>query len=240
MAKAHERLRDSEWVLFEDSSHMPHVEEPERFLDVVEGFLERVEALYENVSYKIVWPPTYRGSMECMGRSVDMTRIAPEAQSFFPDLCWLLSRASYTLTTELTAALEGLGVSPRAHCVLAAALTGDHTQTELARIVGLDKTTMVVTLDELEAAGLAERRPSSEDRRARVISVTKAGKRKVEEAEAIADRIRADVLGVLPAHERKVFLDALTRLVADRLSEPVACSQPVRRRAPRAQHVIDP
>jgi L-proline amide hydrolase len=44
VAKAHERLRDSEWVLFEDSSHMPHVEEPERFLQVVEGFLDRVES----------------------------------------------------------------------------------------------------------------------------------------------------------------------------------------------------
>jgi MarR family transcriptional regulator for hemolysin len=157
----------------------------------------------------------------------------PETQEFSPDLCWLLSRASYTLTTELTAGLESIGVSPRAHCVLTAAMTGDHTQTELARMVGLDKTTMVVTLDELEAAGLAERRPSSEDRRARVIAVTKAGKRKVDEAEAIAERIRADVLSVLPEDEREVFLEALTRLVGGRLSEPVACSQTVRRRAPR-------
>src|SRR4051794_41257981 len=76
------------------------------------------------------------------------------------NLCWLLSRASYTLTTELTAALEDLGISPRAHAVLAAAATGAYTQTELARTVGLDKTTMVVTLDELEAAGVAERRPA--------------------------------------------------------------------------------
>jgi L-proline amide hydrolase len=43
VAKMHERLRDSEWVLFEDSSHMPHLEEHERFLAVVEAFLERVE-----------------------------------------------------------------------------------------------------------------------------------------------------------------------------------------------------
>src|SRR3954465_9208312 len=74
------------------------------------------------------------------------------------NLCWLLSRASYTLTTELTRAMEDLGLSPRAHAVLSAAVTGDHTQTELARMVGLDKTTMVVTMDELEAAGVAERR----------------------------------------------------------------------------------
>ena len=150
------------------------------------------------------------------------------------NLCWLLSRASYTLTTELTAALEGLGISPRAHAVLAAAATGEHTQTQLARMVGLDKTTMVVTLDELEAAGLAERRPSKTDRRARVIAVTRAGERKLREAEEIGDRIRDDVLSALPASERKVFLGALTRLVAGRLAEPVQCAQPVRRRAPRA------
>jgi MarR family transcriptional regulator, transcriptional regulator for hemolysin len=171
-----------------------------------------------------------------MGRST--AELAPppalESQEFQPDLCWLLSRASYTLTTELTAAFEKLGLSPRAHCVLSAAMSADRTQSEIARLVGLDKTTMVVTLDELEAAGLAERRPSPEDRRARVIAVTPAGERKVREAQQIADRVRADVLSVLPERDRKVFLDALTRLVSDRLSEPVVCSQPVRRRAPRA------
>ena len=150
------------------------------------------------------------------------------------DLCWLLSRASYILTTELTAAFEGIGLSPRAHCVLATAMTGEHTQTEIAQAVGLDKTTMVVTLDELEAAGLAERRPSAEDRRARIVAVTKAGERKVREAEDIADRIRADVLGTLPERDREIFLDALTRLVSDRLSEPAQCARAPRRRAARS------
>ena len=130
------------------------------------------------------------------------------------DLCWLLSRASYILTTKLTAALQDLGVSPRAHCVLSAAMSGDHTQTELARMVGLDKTTMVVTLDELESAGLAERRPSPSDRRARVIAVTKAGERKVREAEAIARRIHADVLAALPELQRQALIDGLARIAA--------------------------
>jgi L-proline amide hydrolase len=43
-AAMQERLRRGERVVFEDSSHMPHVEEPERFLAVVEDFLERCEA----------------------------------------------------------------------------------------------------------------------------------------------------------------------------------------------------
>jgi DNA-binding MarR family transcriptional regulator len=101
-------------------------------------------------------------------------------------------------------------------------------------MVGLDKTTMVVTLDELESAGLAERRPSASDRRARVIAVTKSGERKVREAETIANGIRKDVLNVLPPEDREVFLGSLTQLVRDSLSEPSPCAQPVRRRAPRA------
>ena len=43
-AAMHERLRHGERVVFEDSSHMPHIEEPERFLAVVRDFLERCEA----------------------------------------------------------------------------------------------------------------------------------------------------------------------------------------------------
>jgi pimeloyl-ACP methyl ester carboxylesterase len=31
-------------VLFDDSSHMPHIEEPARFREVVEQFLQRSEA----------------------------------------------------------------------------------------------------------------------------------------------------------------------------------------------------
>ena len=147
------------------------------------------------------------------------------------DLCWLLSRASHALTTEATAALEASGISPRAHAVLATAMSGEYTQTELARLVGLDKTTMVVTVDELEAGGLAERHPSERDRRAHVIAVTAPGRRKVREADAVVSRVRENVLASLPDGEREVFLRALGRLACGRLAEPVPCAAPVRRRA---------
>jgi proline-specific peptidase len=39
----HQGIAGSEWVLFEESAHMPYLEEPERFLAVVREFLERVE-----------------------------------------------------------------------------------------------------------------------------------------------------------------------------------------------------
>lgn len=145
------------------------------------------------------------------------------------DLLLLLGQASHVLTTELTARLAELGITPRAHCVLAHALRGQFTQHELATECGLDKTTMVVTLDELEQAGLAQRRASAEDRRVRIVAVTAAGRRKVGQADAIVARVNADVLSALPARERHTFTDALRRLVDERLSQPTPCERPVRR-----------
>jgi DNA-binding MarR family transcriptional regulator len=158
----------------------------------------------------------------------------PADSSLAENLCWLLSRASQSLTAQLTAGLAELGVSPRAHCVMSTAVTGEYTQTALAQAVGLDKTTMVVTIDELEAAGLVERRPAAGDRRARIVAVTKAGRRKIAQATEIVARIQAEVLESLPARERAAFVAALAHLVDDRLSEPAACSSSVRRRASRA------
>jgi L-proline amide hydrolase len=40
----HRGIPGSEWVLFEESAHMPYLEEPERYLQTVGHFLDRVEA----------------------------------------------------------------------------------------------------------------------------------------------------------------------------------------------------
>ncbi|HEY2435562.1 MAG TPA: MarR family transcriptional regulator [Solirubrobacteraceae bacterium] len=148
------------------------------------------------------------------------------------NLNWLLAQAHYSLARELGAAFEPLGLTPRGHSVLAAALTGSHTQKQLAEMVGLDKTTMVVTLDELEEAGLARRIPAPSDRRARVVEVTKAGADKVAAADKIAMRVQADVLASLREARGEQLLEGLCELVRQRLGEPVTCKG-LRRREPR-------
>jgi proline-specific peptidase len=40
----HNGIPGSQWVVFEDSSHMQFAEEPDRYLEVLEDFLTRVEA----------------------------------------------------------------------------------------------------------------------------------------------------------------------------------------------------
>lgn len=148
------------------------------------------------------------------------------------NLNWLLAQAHYSLATELARAFEPLDISPRGHAVLAAAMTGEHTQKQLAELVGLDKTTMVVTLDELEEAGLARRVPWPSDRRARVVQVTKAGAKKVAAADKVAMQVQADVLASLRETKGEQLLDGLCELVRQRLGEPATCKG-VRRREPR-------
>lgn len=134
----------------------------------------------------------------------------------------------------MAAALAPLELGSRGYCVLAAASNGEFTQTQLASAIGLDKTTMVVTVDELERLGLAERTPSALDRRARVIKVTKAGRRKVAEGQRIIDAVQDEILAELPAAERGAFLSALTKLVSGRLAVAPECHPPLRRREVRA------
>jgi MarR family transcriptional regulator, transcriptional regulator for hemolysin len=146
-----------------------------------------------------------------------------------PDLSFLLSHTSHVLTTRLTAALAEIGMTVRGHCVLVHALPGELTQIELAKLSDLDKTTMVVTLDELEAAGLAQRRPAATDRRARIVVVTDEGRRVAAAGEQIVDRVHGELLAALPAADRDVFKNALIQLAAGYLATPAEGERPVRR-----------
>ncbi|MER7623446.1 MarR family winged helix-turn-helix transcriptional regulator [Streptomyces sp. NPDC126503] len=148
-----------------------------------------------------------------------MTAMAPTRTE--PDLSYLLDHTSHVLRTRMTAALGEIGLTPRMHCVLVHALEAERTQAQLAEIGDMDKTTMVVTVDALEKAGLAERRPSSADRRARIIAVTEAGAEVAARSQKIVNGVHEAALGSLPDEERTVLLRALNRLVTGHLETPV-------------------
>jgi MarR family transcriptional regulator, transcriptional regulator for hemolysin len=156
-----------------------------------------------------------------------MATNAPERT--VPDLSFLLAHAAHVLATRMTAAFAEIGITPREYCVLHHAASGELTQIELARLSDLDKTTMVVTMDELEEAGYAERRPSRVDRRARIVVVTDAGTRVIAAGHEIADRVHRAVLAELPPASRAVFMDSLAQLVGGPLAEPADSERPVRR-----------
>jgi L-proline amide hydrolase len=43
VGQIHDRIPAAEWAIFEESSHMPHVEEPEAFLERVNTFLQTID-----------------------------------------------------------------------------------------------------------------------------------------------------------------------------------------------------
>jgi L-proline amide hydrolase len=43
VGQIHERIPGAEWTVFEESSHLPHIEEPEAFLDRVDRFLATID-----------------------------------------------------------------------------------------------------------------------------------------------------------------------------------------------------
>jgi len=129
------------------------------------------------------------------------------------DLTGLLNMAGHALSNRLAAALADVGLTPRMQCVLVHALEQERTQIQLAALADLDKTTMVGTVDDLEARGLAERRPSATDRRARIIAVTEKGAEAAAEGQRIVDRVHAEALGGLSESDRAAFVEALGLLV---------------------------
>ena len=147
------------------------------------------------------------------------------------DLTGMLNSAGHAMSNRLAAALAEVGLTPRMQCVLVHALEEERTQIQLAALADLDKTTMVSTVDELERRGLAQRRPSAADRRARIIAVTEDGRRAAEEGQRIVDRVHGEALEALPEPVRAAFVTALHQLVEE---GPGDGPKPVRRARQRA------
>jgi DNA-binding MarR family transcriptional regulator len=135
----------------------------------------------------------------------------------------------------MAAALAEIGLTARMHCVLVHALGEERTQSRLAEMGDMDKTTMVVTVDALEKAGLAERRPSSRDRRARIIAVTEKGAEVARQSQEIVDGVHRAALGALSENEGDVLVRAMNRLVTGHLATPIEAGQPVRRARQHAE-----
>ena len=78
-----------------------------------------------------------------------MASSAPERTE--RDITALLNMAGHSLSNRLAAALAEVGLTPRMQCVLVHALEEERTQIQLAALADLDKTTMVVRVQNRKA-----------------------------------------------------------------------------------------
>lgn len=87
-------------------------------------------------------------------------------------------------------------------------------QISLAAWVGVDRTNIGLIIDGLEKRGFVERSVNPEDRRARLITVTRAGKEAFARQTRQTAIAREKILGPLTAEERETFYDLLERIIA--------------------------
>jgi DNA-binding MarR family transcriptional regulator len=142
------------------------------------------------------------------------------------DLAAMLQPLTRALITAELPVLARHGITMWGYIVLSA-LDGSpaRTQAALARAIRADKTRIIATLDELQRAGLITRRPDPADRRARLLSITQAGRRTrlAAQAEIWANENR--ILSRLPPADRQAFLRAAAALSA-LPPEEIACPDP--------------
>jgi MarR family transcriptional regulator, lower aerobic nicotinate degradation pathway regulator len=142
------------------------------------------------------------------------TRPAPDTEvaEFAGQLFFRLWRASHTRIAE---ALASVGLTPALFGVLNILGAREGAiQQELGSAMGIDPSTMVSLIDELERAGLAKRRPHPTDRRAREVAITPKGRRLLEQARGMATQVEDEVLRGLTAAERRELLSLLRRALS--------------------------
>lgn len=129
-------------------------------------------------------------------------------------LGYLVKHAQLRLAGLTAAALAPFGISGRQLSVLLAiAEEPPASQLDVANRMGVDRTTMVSLIDELEGKGLVERRPDPADRRRNVIALTSLGRETTERAAAVYDQVERSFLAPLSAGDAATVRRAL-RLLA--------------------------
>ena len=93
-----------------------------------------------------------------------------------------------------------------------AALSGPLRLSALADRLGISAPTASRAVDGLVDLGLMERRPDPDDRRAVQIDLTRPGRKRVEEKQALAASALEPAVGALSAQERAQLAALLTRL----------------------------
>lgn len=91
------------------------------------------------------------------------------------------------------------------------------SQQQAAERLGVDRTTMVGLLDNLEGKGLGARQADARDRRRNVVGLTDAGQRALEKAKAASDEAEPRPLGALSETEALQLRELLGRVAAGRV-----------------------
>jgi DNA-binding MarR family transcriptional regulator len=136
--------------------------------------------------------------------------LPPSLRNRVPFLLFRASQASLSLANQM---LARIGLCARQAGILTMVTELEPmTQKALADALGIDRTTMVALLDDLENKGYVARQRHPRDRRAFLIHPTDSGRAAKAAAVRILDQQQRRFLAPLTPAERTQLADLLTRL----------------------------
>jgi DNA-binding MarR family transcriptional regulator len=131
-------------------------------------------------------------------------------------LGYLLKHAQLRYFELQATALEPYGITGRQCAVLIAIDDQEpRSQQEVAERLGVDRTTMVGLIDELEAKSLVDRRPDPGDRRKNVVALTATGRETLTAALTATAAVERDFLAALSPADATTFRRLLAAVAAE-------------------------
>jgi DNA-binding MarR family transcriptional regulator len=141
-----------------------------------------------------------------------------EVAEFAGQLFFRLWRVSHAQTAE---ALNSIGLTPALFALLNVLGAREGAiQQQLSTDMGIDPSAMVKLINELEGAGLAERRRRPGDRRAWEVSITPKGRRTLGRARRLVTQVEDQVLEGLTDANRRQLLTLMRRALASAPPQP--------------------
>jgi DNA-binding MarR family transcriptional regulator len=126
----------------------------------------------------------------------------------------LLGLAAGHADRLVSAGLAEAGARKWHYAVLAALHdSGPASQATLSGRTGIYRSDLVAVINELADGGLVERAPDPADRRRNVVTLTAAGRRRLDGLQALVTSLNDDLLAPLTGPEREALVRLLSRLV---------------------------
>ena len=109
---------------------------------------------------------------------------------------------------------RGFDVTPVQYsAILAIRLHPGIDQTALCNIVAIDRSTIGDVVGRLERKKLIRRMPGAQDRRTKLLTITAAGRKLLDDIEPAVQATQKRILEPLTAKERKLLVEMLEKLV---------------------------
>lgn len=140
---------------------------------------------------------------------------------------FLLNRSANRIRQMTEEALAPLDIQPKHYGLMAVIkANGPTTQQAIGDVLKVDRTTMVLLVDDAESKDIVIRNSHPTDRRCHLLSLSEHGERIFEEAHRLVKQVEDEFFNVLAENEKEQLIALVGKLFQNVSQEPTKPEQP--------------